>query len=62
MHDIIKKHEGFRAHPYRCPAGYPTIGYGNRFYPDGREVTMNDREITEKQMYRYEKAEKFDTR
>ena len=26
--ELIMKHEGFRATPYRCPAGYLTIGYG----------------------------------
>jgi len=27
--DLIKKHEGFRAAAYRCPAGVWTIGYGH---------------------------------
>ena len=26
---LIKKHEGFRANVYLCPAGKPTIGYGH---------------------------------
>ncbi len=26
--DQLKRHEGFRAKPYRCPAGVLTIGYG----------------------------------
>jgi lysozyme len=26
--DLIKKHEGLRLKPYRCPAGKLTIGYG----------------------------------
>jgi lysozyme len=26
--ELIMKHEGFRATPYRCPAGVVTIGYG----------------------------------
>lgn len=26
---LIKRFEGFRAYPYRCPAGYWTIGYGH---------------------------------
>lgn len=47
MYEIIKKYEGFRSKPYLCPAGYATIGYGNRFYPDGREVTLNDEPISE---------------
>jgi len=25
---LLKQHEGFRAKPYRCPAGKLTIGYG----------------------------------
>ena len=40
--ELIKKHEGVRLLPYLCPAGIPTIGYGNTFYPDGRKVTMQD--------------------
>ncbi len=26
--DILKKEEGFRAAPYYCSLGYPTVGYG----------------------------------
>ena len=26
--EIVKKHEGFRARPYKCTAGHETIGYG----------------------------------
>lgn len=26
--DQLKRHEGFRSRPYRCPAGKLTIGYG----------------------------------
>jgi lysozyme len=26
---LIKHAEGFRLHPYSCPAGYDTIGYGH---------------------------------
>lgn len=33
-------------YPYICPAGVPTIGYGNTFYEDGRRVSMNDPPIT----------------
>lgn len=47
--NLIKKYEGFRAKPYLCPARIPTIGYGATYYPNGRKVTMNDREITEPQ-------------
>jgi len=44
--ELIKKYEGFRAEPYRCPAGVPTIGYGATYYPGGRRVTMNDSPIS----------------
>lgn len=27
--ELLKKHEGFRANVYLCPAGKPTIGYGH---------------------------------
>lgn len=27
--ELVKRFEGFRAKPYRCPAGVPTIGYGH---------------------------------
>jgi len=47
--DIIKRFEGFRNHPYLCAAGVPTIGYGNTFYNDGTEVTMDDEPITLKE-------------
>ena len=46
---LIKKYEGFRASPYLCPAGIPTIGYGNTFYPDGRKVSMSDSAISQDQ-------------
>jgi len=45
--DLIKKFEGFRGKPYKCPAGIPTIGYGATFYTNGKKVTMSDPEITE---------------
>ena len=45
-YNFIAKLEGFRAKPYLCSAGVPTIGYGNTFYPNGRKVTMKDTEIT----------------
>jgi len=46
---IIKKHEGFRARPYLCPAGIPTIGYGNTYYPNGQKVQLSDPPITHEQ-------------
>lgn len=39
---LIKKHEGLRLRAYLCPAGVPTIGYGNTFYEDGSRVKMGD--------------------
>lgn len=47
--ELIKKYEGFRAEPYKCPAGVPTIGYGATYYPDGKRVKMTDKPITEKE-------------
>ena len=44
---LVKKYEGFRAGPYICPAGVPTIGYGNTYYPNGQKVSMKDTPITE---------------
>ncbi len=31
---LIKQSEGFSSTVYRCPAGYPTIGYGHVLKPD----------------------------
>lgn len=31
---------GTRAHPYRCPGGYWTIGYGHRCDPDHPPITQ----------------------
>ncbi|RAR75682.1 lysozyme [Flavobacterium aciduliphilum] len=46
---LIKKSEGFKAKPYRCPAGVPTIGYGCTHYPNGKPVTLADPALTEPQ-------------
>ena len=46
---IIKKFEGFRAKPYRCPAGVATIGYGSTYYADGKPVKLTDAPVTEAQ-------------
>jgi len=46
-YDLIKEFEGFSDRPYKCSAGIPTIGYGNTFYPDGKRVSMLDKQITE---------------
>lgn len=45
--ELIRKSESFRAHPYRCPAGIPTIGYGSTRYANGRAVRLSDPPITE---------------
>ena len=39
---LCKRFEGYRAKPYLCPAGIPTIGYGSTFYADGAKVTLQD--------------------
>ena len=38
--ELCKRFEGFSSKPYICPAGYPTIGYGTVYKPDGTKVTM----------------------
>ena len=47
--NIIKDFEGLSLKPYLCPAGVPTIGYGNTRYQDGSKVTMQDEPITEQE-------------
>lgn len=47
---FIKKFEGLETltpdkqhvKAYICPAGVPTIGYGNTFYSNGQKVSIND--------------------
>jgi lysozyme len=48
---FITKHEGLSLKPYLCPAKIPTIGYGNTYYPDGKRVTLLDKEITKQQAF-----------
>lgn len=43
---LAARWEGFRAAPYLCPAGVPTIGYGFTYYPDGTLVTLHDAPMT----------------
>ena len=43
---LCRPFEGLRLKPYICPAGYPTIGYGTIYKPDGTKVTMEDAPIT----------------
>ena len=47
--ELIKRFEGFRAKPYLCPAGVPTIGYGSTRDTDGKPITMQHPPITEAQ-------------
>ena len=44
---IVRRFEGFRASPYLCPAGVPTIGYGSTRYEDGSKVQLTDAPITQ---------------
>ena len=39
---IIKEFEGCHLNAYLCPAGVPTIGYGNTRYPGGTRVKLGD--------------------
>ena len=43
---LCRPFEGLRLKPYICPAGYPTLGYGTVWKPDGTKVTMEDAPIT----------------
>lgn len=45
--ELCKRFEGFSSKPYICPAGYPTIGYGTVYKPDGTKVTMEDKPISQ---------------
>ena len=51
--ELCKRFEGLHRvgpdgmiHPYICPAGVPTQGYGTVYRPDGRKVSMDDPPIT----------------
>lgn len=44
---IIMTFESFRARPYLCSAGKPTIGYGTTRYPSGVKVTLADKPCSE---------------
>jgi len=43
---FIHSFEGCSLVPYLCPAGVPTIGWGNTIYANGAKVTMKDKPIT----------------
>jgi lysozyme len=47
--ELIKGFEKFMSKPYIDAVGVVTIGYGNTYYPDDKEVTMQDAPITEAQ-------------
>jgi lysozyme len=47
--NLIKKYEGFKSAPYKCPAGIPTIGYGATYYPNGAKVKLTDKPVTQKE-------------
>lgn len=47
--NLIKVSEAFVPHPYQCPAGVWTIGYGSTRYADGKPVGPNDKPINEAQ-------------
>lgn len=44
--ELCQRFEGFRAEPYLCPAGVPTIGYGSTYYADGTRVSLLDKPIS----------------
>ena len=48
----IATFENFRDTAYICEAGEETIGYGTRYYPNGRKVRLGDR-ITKEDAYKY---------
>jgi lysozyme len=40
---IIRKFEGLKLKAYICPAGVPTIAWGNTFYENGSKVQIGDK-------------------
>lgn len=45
---LIEEFEGFSATPYLCPAGVPTIGFGDTTW-NGKPVSMQQKPITRAQ-------------
>ncbi len=41
--ELIKVHEGYRSHPYRCTSGKLTIGYGRNLEDNG--ITVEEASI-----------------
>jgi len=62
--NLIKRFEGVRYKPYRCPAGLFTIGYGHligdgKQLPDSYNKTFTEREVDEllrKDLARFERG------
>lgn len=48
---LITKFEGLKLKPYLCSAKIPTIGYGNTYYPNGKRVTLLDKDITKQEAF-----------
>lgn len=40
---ILHEHESLRLNAYLCPAGVPTIGWGNTYYENGKKVRVGDK-------------------
>ena len=49
--DLIKQFEGLSLKPYLDVVNIPTIGWGSTYYPDGKKVTLQDKEITEQKAF-----------
>ena len=49
--ELIKQFEGLSLKPYLDAVNIPTIGFGNTYYPDGKKVTLQDKEITEERAF-----------
>lgn len=47
--DLCKLFEGYRAKPYLCPAGVPTIGYGSTYYENGNKVELSHPPMSKEQ-------------
>lgn len=53
LYRLIRRFEGLRLKPYRCPAGVPTVGFGHT----GPDVLLNSPQITEDEAYRLMQAD-----
>lgn len=38
LHEMLRRHEGLKLHPYKCPAGRTTIGYGHNLEARGEPI------------------------